>query len=105
VYRLCRQGARVFIDSAQNWPGIPSGPDVTSPRDSILFVAASNSSSVTRSSSLHPEISLEWEDGVLALSLSVQSRRHGNKVPRTLSSSPGSVFAVSGGGAVVSASS
>jgi hypothetical protein len=99
VYRLCRRGARVFIDSAQTRPEIPSGPDVTSPRDTILFVAASNSSSVTRSSSLHSVISLEWGDGVLlALPLSVQSRRRGNRVPRTLSSNPGSIFAVSGWG-------
>jgi hypothetical protein len=64
VNRLCRWGARVFINSAQTRPGIPSGPGVTSPRDAILFIAAKSSSWVTRSSSLHFMVSLRWKDGV-----------------------------------------
>jgi hypothetical protein len=98
VNRLCRWGARVFIDSAKTRPGIPSGPGVTSPRDAILFVAAKSSSWVTRSSSLHFMVSLRWKDGVrLVLPLSLLSRRRGNKVPTTLASNPGSMFVVNGG--------
>jgi hypothetical protein len=99
VNRLCRRGARVFIDSVQTRFGIPSGLDVTLPRDAILLVAAKSSSWVTRNSSLHFMVSLRWEDGVrLVLPLSLLSRRRGNKVPMTLASNTGSMFAVNGGG-------
>jgi hypothetical protein len=63
---------------------------------------------VTRSPLLHFMVSLRWEDGVrLVLLLSLLSRRRGNKVPMTLASNPGSMFAVTGGGGalVVSACS
>jgi hypothetical protein len=44
-------------------------------------------------------VSLRWEDGVrLVLSLFLLSRRRGSKVPMTLASNPGSMFAVNGGG-------
>jgi hypothetical protein len=98
VNLLCRLGARIFIDSAQTRPGIPSVLSVTSPRDAILFVIAKSSSWVTRSSSLHSMVSLRWEDGVrLVLPLSLLSRRRGNKVPMRLVRHPGSMIAVSGG--------
>jgi hypothetical protein len=98
VNRLCRRAARVFIDSAQTRPVIPSGPCVTSLRDAILFVAAKSSFWVTRSSSLYSMVSLRWEDVVrLVLPLSLLSRRRGNKVPMTLANNPGFMFAVTGG--------
>jgi hypothetical protein len=92
----------VSIVSTQTWPGIPPGPGATS-RDAILFVASSSSSSVTRSSSLHsvavdatPSSSSEVveEDGP---GCPTQLSCRGNRVPMTLSSSSGSMFAVSGG--------
>jgi hypothetical protein len=54
---------------------------------------------VTRSSSLHSMVSLGREDDVRLASFSLLSScRRGNKVPMTLASKPGSMFAVSGGG-------
>jgi hypothetical protein len=74
VNKLCRWGARVFIDSAQTRPGIPFGSGITSRRDAILFVAAKSSSWVTCSFSLHSMVSLRWEGGVrLVLPLSLLS--------------------------------
>lgn len=88
----------MFIDSAQTRPGIPSGPGATSPRDAVHFVAAKSSSCVTRSSSLHTVVSPERENGVHpASSLLLSSRCRGNKVPMTLASNTGSMFAINGG--------
>jgi hypothetical protein len=91
----------VSIISAQTRPGIPSGPGATS-RNAIFLVASRSSSSVIRNSSLHSVVI-----GAIPLSSSetvaeggpgcpAQLSRRGNRVPTTLSSSTGSIFAVSG---------
>ena len=92
----CRsRGTKVSIDSAQTRPGIPTGPGATS-RDAILFVATSNSSSVTRSSSFHSVHAVPSMVVGTGVDVSLLYRR-GNRVPITFSSNTGSMFSASGG--------